>query len=223
VALPTGVESAEERCAIRRNIQGFPSWEINAAWISGVKALARLAELSGFKPAILLGLLIWPRARGLNRSVFFAEPWLALPESLVAGWHRGGSAATAFLPETRRFHQQDRQRPRSARMVLERLQAAALGWAEARRWPGFELFHARAAEGSMPSVSEASRAAGPRGPPGAARCHNVRPGEGRGGQPASKRRRSAAILAGDGGVVPDPTGPMGPAASVRVQMRPAPR
>jgi len=45
-----GVNSQKALCD-QKNIQGFPSWEINGRLDSGVKPLARLAELSGFKPA----------------------------------------------------------------------------------------------------------------------------------------------------------------------------
>jgi len=45
---PDGRNSQESLCK-SKNIQGFPSWEIDGKLDSGVKPLARLAELSGFK------------------------------------------------------------------------------------------------------------------------------------------------------------------------------
>ena len=34
-----------------KKIEGFPTWEIDGKLDSGVKPLAKLAEMSGFKPA----------------------------------------------------------------------------------------------------------------------------------------------------------------------------
>ena len=45
---PDGRDSQAELCTAK-NIQGFPSWEINGTIDSGVKPLAKLAEMSGFK------------------------------------------------------------------------------------------------------------------------------------------------------------------------------
>ncbi|QPN62183.1 vitamin K epoxide reductase family protein [Synechococcus sp. CBW1004] len=45
---PDGRDSQAELCSTK-NIQGYPSWEINGKLDSGVKPLARLAEMSGFK------------------------------------------------------------------------------------------------------------------------------------------------------------------------------
>ena len=45
---PDGQNSQAELCASKK-IQGFPSWEINGKVDSGVKPLAKLAELSGYK------------------------------------------------------------------------------------------------------------------------------------------------------------------------------
>lgn len=45
---PDGRNSQEELCR-SKNIQGYPSWEINGTIDSGVKPLAKLAEMSGFK------------------------------------------------------------------------------------------------------------------------------------------------------------------------------
>jgi len=45
---PDGRNSQAELCA-KKNIQGYPSWEINGKLDSGVKPLAKLAEMSGFK------------------------------------------------------------------------------------------------------------------------------------------------------------------------------
>ncbi len=45
---PDGRDSQEALCRTK-NIQGYPSWEINGKIDSGLKPLARLAEMSGFK------------------------------------------------------------------------------------------------------------------------------------------------------------------------------
>ena len=45
---PDGQNSQAELCASKK-IQGYPSWEINGKLDSGVKPLAKLAELSGYK------------------------------------------------------------------------------------------------------------------------------------------------------------------------------
>jgi len=45
---PDGRNSQADLCRAK-NIQGFPSWEINGAVDSGVKPLQKLAELSGYK------------------------------------------------------------------------------------------------------------------------------------------------------------------------------
>jgi uncharacterized membrane protein/glutaredoxin len=45
---PDGRNSQKSLCD-SKNIEGFPSWEINGTIDSGVKPLARLAELSGFR------------------------------------------------------------------------------------------------------------------------------------------------------------------------------
>jgi uncharacterized membrane protein/glutaredoxin len=45
---PDGQNSQAELCTSKK-IQGFPSWEINGKVDSGVKPLAKLAELSGYK------------------------------------------------------------------------------------------------------------------------------------------------------------------------------
>jgi len=45
---PDGRDSQAALCK-SKNIQGFPSWEINGKIDSGVKPLAKLAELSGYK------------------------------------------------------------------------------------------------------------------------------------------------------------------------------
>jgi len=45
---PDGRNSQEQLCR-SKNIQGYPSWEINGKIDSGVKPLSKLAEMSGFK------------------------------------------------------------------------------------------------------------------------------------------------------------------------------
>lgn len=45
---PDGLDSQEALCR-SKNIQGYPSWEIDGKLDSGVKPLARLAEMSGYK------------------------------------------------------------------------------------------------------------------------------------------------------------------------------
>ncbi len=45
---PDGINNQAELCKTK-NIQGFPSWEINGTIESGVKPLAKLAEMSGYK------------------------------------------------------------------------------------------------------------------------------------------------------------------------------
>lgn len=45
---PDGRDSQAELCNAKK-IQGYPSWEINGTIDSGVKPLAKLAEMSGFK------------------------------------------------------------------------------------------------------------------------------------------------------------------------------
>ena len=44
---PDGRDSQEQLC-LSKNIQGYPSWEINGKIDSGVKPLAKLAEMSGY-------------------------------------------------------------------------------------------------------------------------------------------------------------------------------
>jgi glutaredoxin len=48
---PDGRNSQTDLCRAK-NIQGYPSWEINGKVDSGVKPLSKLAELSGYKGTV---------------------------------------------------------------------------------------------------------------------------------------------------------------------------
>ena len=52
-------KNSQTKLCIDKNIEGFPSWEINGKIIIGVKTLIELSNLSGYKKGINWGMLIY--------------------------------------------------------------------------------------------------------------------------------------------------------------------